>query len=311
MTSNSKRIQKEAIDWAICLSETPNESKTERFDRWIDADPAHRQAYDRYSAVLEQTHVALATSPEFTKKAFRRGGSPAKTAVILFLVLLSGGVVALSDLPIRLKADRVTAKGETTSQQLPDGSTVHLNSDTAVAFHFSHGKRQIEVLKGEAFFEVAPSHDLGAFEVLTAQGTVTAVGTAFDVNLLERAIEVTVTESKVVVMSNASGKTRVIETGNRVLLDDAGIGSSELVPEQIRTPWRDGRLVFDDRPLMEVIDQIVRYIPGRVVTLNSDSKTRRITGSFSLSDGPRALDQFAEAFGLKIKRTGNFLTIIF
>ncbi|MBN7808379.1 FecR domain-containing protein [Agrobacterium rosae] len=311
MTSSSKRIHKEAIDWAIRLSETPSNSEIEQFDRWIDADPGHRHAYDRFSIVLEQTHIALVCSPEFTKKAFRRGGSPAKIIMTLVLVLLSGGTVALSDLSITMKADRVTAKGETTSQQLPDGSTVHLNSDTAVAFHFSDGIRQIEVLKGEAFFEVARSDSLGAFEVLTSQGTVTAVGTAFDVNLLERAIEVTVTESKVVVQSNASGKTRVVETGNRVLIDDAGIGSSELVPEEMRTPWRDGRLVFDDRPLMEVIDQIVRYIPGRIITLNLDTKVRRVTGSFNLSKGPRALDQFAETFGLKIKRAGKFLTIIY
>ncbi|NSX85540.1 DUF4880 domain-containing protein [Agrobacterium tumefaciens] len=311
MTDNSKRIRQQAVDWALCLSETASPTEKEEFDRWLAADPAHAEAYRRVAAVLDQTHIALAKEPAFTRKAFRRGKGPGKIIVAVLLLTVSGSLIAVLDVPTQLRADLMTAKTELRTEKLPDGSTIHMNSDTAIALSFSNGRRRIDLLKGEAYFEVARSDTLGAFEVATPEGAVTALGTAFDVNLLESGFEVTVTESRVAVHSDATKQRVVLDPGKRIIVDDAGIGPEETVPAEFQTPWRNGRLVFDDRPLSEVVTQIFRHIPGRVITLDPRLNRKRITGSFNLTDGNRALDDFADAFGLRIARTGKFLTIIY
>ncbi len=312
MTNDSQRIRQQAVDWALCLSEAASPEEKEQFDRWIASDPLHAEAYERVIAVLEQAHTALTNEPGFTKKLFRSGGHSAKPLVaVLLLAASSGALLVALDVPIRLKADMVTDKAEMRSETLPDGSVVHMNSDTAIALSFSNGRRRLELLKGEAYFEVARSDTLGPFEVATAEGTVTALGTAFDVNRLENGIEVTVSESRVAIRSDKTEQETVLEQGHRLLVDQAGIGPAEAVSSEFQTPWRNGRLVFDDRPLTEVVAQIFRHIPGRVITLNPSLNRKRITGSFNLADGNRALIDFAGAFGLRISRAGKFLTIIY
>lgn len=311
MTDNRKLLRQQAVDWALCLSETPNPTKKEEFDRWIAADPAHAEAYRRVAAVLDQMQIALTNEPGFTRRVFRRGNRTGKTVGVVFLLAMSSGFVAVMDVPTRIRADMMTAKTELRSQLLPDGSTIHMNSDTAITLSFANGRRRIDLLKGEAYFEVARSDTLGAFEVATPGGTVTALGTAFDVNILERGFEVTVTESKVSVYSGTTEQKTVVDPGKRVVVNNTGIGPTETVPAEFQTPWRNGRLVFDDRPLSEVVAQIFRYIPGRVVTLDPRLNRKRITGSFNLADGNRALDDFANAFGLRIVRAGKFMTMIY
>ena len=82
---------------------------------------------------------------------------------------------------------------------LADGSKLHLNTNSVVTVDFSSTARNIVLLKGEAHFEVA--HDTSRpFSVTAGNNTVTAVGTAFNMQYVDdNAFELVVTDGKVLV----------------------------------------------------------------------------------------------------------------
>src|SRR6266567_3587390 len=87
------------------------------------------------------------TKRSYWSPAWRLGGiAAAFTAVLVGLVLAWLGS--------RVGLDRdhryATAHGEQRSWALPDGSTLQLNTDSAVRTRFSRGERLVELLRGQA-----------------------------------------------------------------------------------------------------------------------------------------------------------------
>jgi transmembrane sensor len=91
-----------------------------------------------------------------------------------------------------------TRHGKQLSRRLEDNSVLHLNTDSAITIRFSKTERLIMLTSGQAEFEVA--HDPArAFRVLTGSAEVIAIGTQFNVRLLENSTVVTVIEGRVAV----------------------------------------------------------------------------------------------------------------
>ncbi len=82
------------------------------------------------------------------------------------------------------------------TQRLPDGSMIRLNANTKVEVSFTPEYRQVRLMQGEAHFSVAKAPDR-PFRVFANEVRVQAVGTAFNVRLLEDEIDVLVTEGTV------------------------------------------------------------------------------------------------------------------
>jgi transmembrane sensor len=188
--------------------------------------------------------------------------------------------------PVWWQADYLTGKGEQRAIVLADGSRVLLNTETALAVHFDGAIRRVELVQGEAFFEVAKdaSHPF----VVTASGSeVRAVGTAFNVRRATHQVHVELAEGIVDVQDPQHLRRVRLSAGQTAL-----IGADTIDVKLARRPenfalWRDGYLQFDGMPLQAAIEQINRYRPGRVVLLNKRLAGRRVSGLFRLD----ALDQ--------------------
>ena len=95
-----------------------------------------------------------------------------------------------------MKSVAETAVGEQRTVTLPDGSSVELNTASQVAIRYTARTRAVQLTRGEAHFTVASDRSR-PFSVHAAGRVVTAVGTAFTVQLRRDAVEVTVAEGRV------------------------------------------------------------------------------------------------------------------
>lgn len=310
--ANDKKLRAQAVDWMLRLQEDPEDTALqERFQHWLAEDPARAVVYDRARRAMGDASHLLTSDLDFAQNAAHKPLMRRRNVAALLLLLLGGSIAfTLADGPMRLRADVITATGEPRTITLADGSTVEMNAESAIAIHLTPGERRIKLLRGEAFFQVA-ADATRPFVVEANKGTTTALGTAFDINLTEQDTKVVVTEHAVMVVSEDGGRAHRLFEGQQISYDpDGRLNAPEMADIDAATAWRQGRIIFEDRPLSSVVEQIDRYVPGRIIIPQSDLANRRISGSLDLKQPDAALDAFANAIGIRITRLSPYLTIL-
>lgn len=311
-------IQEQAVDWLMQLQASPKDTAiVEACALWRASDARHELAFAKASRVFSDTRFLLLQDTDFARTAARKPRYPVRAALSSMLLFgaLAGGFIAY-DGPMRLRADAMSASNEMPIIKLEDGSTVQLNAGSAIAFDITDSERQVQLLRGEAYFIVAPDPQR-PFTVRAANGEVTALGTEFDVKLKDGGADVVVTEHAVQVQTSATSSALnpldalQLEQGHSVFYDNKnGIGQVAMIDPELAASWRRGHLVFENQPLEHVVEDIARHLPGRVMIASSDLAERRITGTFDLSAPSTALDDFITAFDLKVVRVGSLLTVL-
>ena len=319
-TEPKQRAREQAVDWLLRLGDgDAGPADQDRFERWLAADPLHRTAFEEARKLFRMSGAALAEKPEETRRALRKGERRG-TALLAALAVVLGAGFWLADGPLRLQADAITGTDETRIVDLPDGSRIHLNASSAIAENFASTRRAVRLLRGEAYFEVAPD-SARPFLVEAGDIEVRVLGTAFNINVTAIDTEVTVTENKVQVSPLSGGPGVALVSGERVAYlnpdsleagkNRGGLGQVETVRAGDETPWRTGRLVFEERPFERVAEELSRHMPGRFIVMGNDLRARRISGSFDLKDPQAALDSFAAIFGVRVMQAGPLLTLIY
>lgn len=306
-------IREQAVDWAIRLHDGDlSDAERQALDQWLDRCPDHARALDVARELMGDAGRALADDPDFTRRLVRSTRKSGRTIIALaFVAALAGGGFFLGGGPLMLQADVISASNEMPVVRLPDGSRVHLNGKSAIAEHFTATDRRIVLLEGEVFFEVEKDATR-PFIVEAGAGRIKVTGTAFNVNLLDGGTEVVVTDHTVAVAGKASGRPTRIEAGQKLFYDRSGVvGPVEAVPSGLEVPWRSGRLIFENRPLATVVEEVFRHIPGKVVVARRSVAEKRISGSFDISNPQEALASFGEIFGVRMVKAGNLMTLIY
>ena len=190
---------------------------------------------------------------------------------------------------------------------LEDGSVVRLNRGPAVVVEFSATERRVRLERGEAAFAVAK--DAARSFVVEATGVaIRAVGTAFNVRLADRAVEVIITEGRVAVAGGASvGVVAVSElvAGRRAWVPvdaTAGAPAAGLLSadELARRLARHPRLLsFTEESLASILNEFNRHQP---VVLRADSAVLgelRLTARFRSDNVDGFLRLLASDFGVQ------------
>lgn len=153
---------------------------------------------------------------------------------------------------------------------------VRLNGEAAVVVEFSATERGGCLKRGEAAFAVAPD-PVRSFVVVAAGVAVRAAGTAFNVRLADRAVEVIITEGRIALAGGASvGAAAVPElvAGHRAWVPvDATGGAPEvglLTADELarRLAWHPRLLSFADEALASILNEFNRHNP---VVLRAES----------------------------------------
>jgi transmembrane sensor len=284
-------------------------SKADRqaLQAWLDESPAHRQAYveiiDLWNdaeglrgspEVLAMREAALRRYPALGRRRF-----PAMAAVCAGLVCaaaLGWGayLAALTARPVIQVFQ--TGVGQTATIALIDGSRLTLDTDTTVRTAIGPHRREIRLQRGRAFFKVA--HDASRPFVVEAAGkTVTATGTAFEVTAEAKRFEVLLVEGHVRVSEGRAGldqgraMSADLDPGARLTATDGGkwILARSAGPGDLA--WMTGELVFNDKPLSEIVREMNRYSRRKIVVADADVGARTVYGAFMAGD----VDQFAHA----------------
>lgn len=309
--AEARELRAQAVDWLLRLQDDPEDPMLQaQFQNWLAKAPARAVAYEHVSRVMGDASHLLKSDLDFTRTAAHQPLMRARNIVAaLLLVASASAAFMVADGPMRLRADLITGTGQPQSLTLADGSRVELNAQSAIAIHFESNERRIELLRGQAYFEVA-ADPARPFMVEAGNGTTTALGTAFDINLTDTDTRVVVTKHAVRVASLSTDSARQLPENHQLSYNMQGrLGETEPADAAMATAWRQGRIVFDNQSLSAVVEEIGRYLPGRIVIAQSDLATRKISGSLDLTDPQAAFDDFSEAIGIKVTRL-PYLTIL-
>ncbi len=266
-TSHDTRTR-EAAEWFARLKQRRvDRADVEAFSVWRRT-PENAAAFARLEAMWDAAGV-LARDPEMAEMAraaaepnTRRRTKPAgafwKPATALALMLLvvggAGGIWLVS------RPDIHTAGfGEREHVQLSDGSTVQLDAGSRIAVRMRGGARRIELLDGEALFDVRPDPSR-PFEVTAGNTRITALGTRFDVRRRGSEVRVVLVQGEVRVEADKpDGRRTWTLAPKQQITPTAPAPVVIAVDTASATSWTAGRLMFDRTPLTTAIAEVNRY----------------------------------------------------
>lgn len=317
------KVASEAREWFVrLLDEDVSSEEIATWQGWLARSPAHRAAYDRAAdawALAGEVATARPSIAELSADAYDGarpvgqwgGRRPALRSALIaasLAVAVLGGSATLFALAPGGEAQAITtARAEHKQSVLADGSQVEVGAMTGVQVRLTDRRREVKLDRGEAFFRVA--HDgVRPFVVKTPFGAVTATGTAFNVDVGEGQLCITVTEGAVVMQPSALfAKPVRVEAGQRVIANAGGV-VVDAAPSPVT--WTQGRLEYRGERLRAVIEDVNRYAEHPVVLRDPAVGELAYTGTVRLDatgDWARGLPA---AFPLQVSEGAGGVTVI-
>lgn len=334
-------IAQTAAEWYVAHREGGlSEAQRSEFMRWLRSSPLH---VAEYLAVAGMAHdigeaarqhpasrdallaeagpepevIALwqqapgMSPPAITRRRRRRRSWPALAAVATLLV----AVTLWWAQPQLLGQQYVTRHGEQRTWQLPDNSVVRLNSDSAIRVRFREGHRQIDIRRGQVYFEVM-SDPARPFHVRAGGHTIESIGTVFDVYRQGAATTVTVVEGRVRIweqpppevvpadIDTRSGPPLAeLAGGSQIRIDlpaaapvtaDRRAAASTAIPPptlvhdavqvQKATAWVQEKIIFRGDPIATVAEEFNRYNRQQIRIVDAGVGAIQISGNFNSYD---------------------------
>lgn len=347
----------QALDWFVRRGRGLSAAEEAELQAWLDADAGNAAALERWEAdwknldALPADGIAalkrgiaqekaagrqgarrgfwsrLWAAPAFGQDAGRGGSRPwvsgmAAALVVVMAASLGWWIWQRPD----YEHSFATARGEQLDETLPDGSRLRLDTATRVTVVFRHGRREVRLSDGQAYFQV--EHDPGRpFDVLAGPLRVTDLGTRFSVRYTPEiagndGVQVAVEEGRVRVgpasrfglvsrlWNGGHGAAVVLAAGQQVASDaGGGLGQVSPVPEGEIAAWRDNRISFDNTPLAQALAEFERYGPTHL-TAGPRVAALGVTGTFN----PRKLENFTrilpQALPVQLRRHGDVTEIV-
>lgn len=288
---------------------------------WLDASVLHRECFESVERMWDEVGLC-AGSPgvrELRAEALaagpvrRRWPRWAALAATLALVVGGGalGALALLDGPLspgREAPAQVyrTAVGERATVTLADGSRLLLNTSSEVKVDFSGRRRGLQLVLGEAWFDVAkdPSRP---FVVKAGDHTVTAVGTSFDVRMEKGALRVAVVEGRVALDALDGQRISEVRAGERI--DVEGRAAVLRPAGPVAGDWREGRIEFASATLTEAVAEMNRYRRIPIVVTDPKVGRMRVSGVFYTGESSGFLTALPLTHPVSVRTEGEVVRI--
>lgn len=310
------------------------------WQRWLASSPANRDAFGRIedfwrrAGELEKppwptqfeidvdTYDGTAPVADWGRVPVRKRRTYLWTlAASLAAVAVSVAVYSLVSRSISGSSDLAvfeTALGEHREIALPDGTKALLGARSTMSVDFTDEARNVVVDSGEVFFTVVRDRSR-PFVVRAGAGTITAVGTSFNVENLQGTVVVTVAEGSVDVLSvraPAAAPTeqsaestpapvpRRVQAGERLAYGKIATDVQPVDTERTLA-WREGRLEYMGDPLKLVIPDVARYTDRQLVITDSTVEEILYTGSVMTDDVDDWLTSLSDVFAIEVVRVGD------
>ncbi|NQD53767.1 sigma-70 family RNA polymerase sigma factor [Pseudomonas sp. CM25] len=196
-----------------------------------------------------------------------------QAGVAASVVLLVAAVAGWQQAPMLL-ADYHTGVGERRVITLADGTRVTLNSASALSVTYTDRERRVVLASGEALFETAD--DARPFVVDSAGERVQGSAATFSVRR----------DGRVVL---AQGEAKVGEHELAIAADAS-----------VQMAWQRGKLIFNGKPLGQVLAELERYRHGHIVLSDRQLAAMEVSGVFDLDEPEALLRTLEQRYGLKV-----------
>jgi transmembrane sensor len=295
-----------------------------RFEAWRTGNAANARASDaaaHVDALLEELATRDPELRAMADEAFEQGSRlhvpharrwavPAALAacVTLFALLVRLGFDP--GLPRSEFVAHFTASDSRRDFTLSDGSVVHLDVASEVSTRVSSDRRDIELIRGRALFEVAPDKSR-PFTVSAGSARVTALGTQFQVSREAEGVRVVLTEGSVAVAdADLPSWHETLRPGEALSVS----GSAETrvkraTDVQVTTSWSRGRHIFRGTPLGEAVQEVNNYAARKVRFGDPSIASLTVGGNFVAGDSESVVAAFAAALPVRVVDAGGELIL--
>lgn len=279
---------------------------------WVAQDPAHGVAFAKAEASWEMARALAGTISQMpdtsaphkttahhvanddhhpTSLSRRRFASMAAGAG---LVAVTGAALWRYVAPERY----ATAIGETRMVQLPDGSNIRLNTNSAIDVAFEKEIRQVRFVKGEAHFKIARD-TTRPFLISARDGDVESSDTELNLRVKPELTELTVLDGKVAVLDHGRTLTEV-SSGSNATIRAAAISVVPLPKNELaqKTAWQQGEIYLQGETLAQAVEEFNRYREAPMVISDGRIANIRVGGMFSARNSDDFIATIHESFGI-------------
>ena len=332
----------QAAEWFIANQEpAPDHSQRAAFVTWLKSSPIHIEEYLGVALVARDLHIAADDSGEALESLLELARADAAGRVVPVHPLkmrelparyyvstrrwsiAAAAIVAAVSVAWWMTAELsgsesqryLTRHGEQSLQRLADGTTLNLNTDTAVEVKYDRDSRFARLESGQVLFMVAHD-DSRRFHVLAGDAEIVAVGTQFDVQLQGRSTVITVVEGQVDVRTEnhpdvAPAQAMRVSAGYRLKID-GGImpAQSKRVDTQAAVAWLQRKIAFERQPLGEVADEFNRYGVVQFAIEDTGLRALPVSGVFNAYD-TNSFAAFLETLdGVRVEWTPTQIRVV-
>ncbi|PIC00544.1 FecR domain-containing protein [Caulobacter sp. X] len=318
--TDAEKIEGEAANWVVRLhSDQRTEADRDAFRDWLDADPAHVEAFSAHAAIWDsvaawgdnrEAREVLRFQPMwsgFGRRVIQWSIAGAGLAVAAALVVFVFG-------GLRLTQRYETVPGELRTISLSDGSILLMNTDSRISTRFTAGERRVVVEQGQAYFRVAKDKSR-PFRVFVGRDEVRAVGTAFDVRRLGDHAEVVLEEGRLAIYRDVSSAEPLLarrkagpaprpalymNAGQALDLPNKAPPIVQVANVPQSSAWRYGRVVLDDTRLEDAAADLNRYGGPQIVLSDPRLADIRISGVFHTGRPYDVVSDVVGAFPIKV-----------
>ncbi len=305
----ASEVEAEAVAFALRLERDGQTPVLEaELQAWLDGDSRRRGALlQAEAALMLMAEAAPAPAPQAlapgrTVRVDRRQVAAAAAAVAV-----SGGVGAWA--LMRAQGRRYdTDIGEIRRVPLADGSTVAINTQSAVTVSLDDRLRHVRLRRGEAWFQVAKD-SARPFVVEAGAVRVRAVGTAFSVRELPDRVEVLVTEGVVEAWRQGdTGHRLQVGAGRMAVIGEQGpalqpVNDPTVVDRSLA--WRDGKIDLAGETLQAAAEEFNRYNTRKVVVDDPTLAKAPLYGVFRADDPEGFAEAVAQSLGARVSLQGQ------
>lgn len=314
---------KQAINWLLRLRNNASNSKLrQQCDLWRAAHHEHELAWQRVQSLHSElsnnlravpgAQVAFNTLENSAQQLGRR-----QAMKLLSGVLLMGSAAWLGKDVIgwqQWRADFATATGERRAFQLPDGTRLELNTDSAVDLDYTPQQRLIKLTRGEIIVTCGGADEGAAFDrplrVQSRHGLYEGVGARFILRHEAECTRLSVTNGHVLIHSPlaADGQPTQVKAGLSYLIDHQ---QARLAPplDMDLGAWADGVIVTRNMRLGDFLQEVGRYRHG-YLKCAADIADIRLSGVFRLEDTDKLLAILPQTLPVQLRyRTRWWVTL--
>ncbi|WP_324698896.1 FecR family protein [Novosphingobium sp. RL4] len=315
-------FEEEVDDWFARMRGPEAERFREAFADWY-AEPQNAAAYERRvrswdtikfitnTPTGRRRRLAIA-KPALLRTPGKLVGALAVCGLLIGTVAFVGGHRWSAGRQLYSRMEVASLEEQPRKLVLPDSSAITLDRGARIQISFDASQRRLRLLAGRARFAVAHEVDR-PFVVEAGEGSVTAHGTLFDVELLPARMNVSLIQGAVEVQSRTQvSAVRGLDlmAGQRVTIAGGVLGVPTSTPP-IDRAWPNDMLVLDGADLADAVAAFNRTTPVPVLLEFEAARPMRVTGAFRRSDPEGFARQLAATFDLavRVRLDGSFALV--